>query len=172
MVNGPDAATMASAPAEPEPSVEPVATLAGGLLLGVAVTALIALIVAGRGRRGRAAKRAEAIRSQLYELAAEARQAADEVLAPRPPAPPPYPDERLGNFVRGVLLGALAGAVTGLLRARQSGTETRAHLRQTLAGFTQEARNAVTDLTAWVADGRSAAPVSEPSADDLTLRGS
>jgi gas vesicle protein len=156
-------------PAEPDQSIEPLVTLAGGLLLGMAVTGLVALIAAGRGRRSRAAKRAEAIREQIYALAAEARRAADEAAATPPPPPPAYPDERLGNFMRGLLLGALAGAVTGLVRARQSGAATRAQLRQALADLTQEARSAVTDFASWAADRSAATPAPEPSADDLTL---
>jgi gas vesicle protein len=101
---------------------------------------------------------------------------------PVPPAKavPAYPDERLGNFVRGFLLGALAGGVAAVLRAERSGDEVRAALlgrvtgvRESVADLMAEARTGVTDFAAWAGEQEAraeapAAPV-KASVADLTL---
>ena len=57
---------------------------------------------------------------------------------------PEYPDERIGNFMRGLVLGALAGGIFTLLNVRQSGAETRAQLRARAEGL----RAGVADVVA------------------------
>lgn len=150
------------------PAVETVAALVGGLLIGIVVVGLFALLGSTRQRR-RHASEAEHIRRDLLGLADEARAAAEAALPQPKPAQPAYPDERLGNLLRGLVLGALAGGAMGVVRARQSGDATRARVRETLRDLTHEARGAVTDFTAWAADERPSPPATEPTADALTL---
>lgn len=79
---------------------------------------------------------------------------------------PAYPDEGLRNFIRGLLLGAIAGGVGAVLNARQSGALTRAEMerlirdlrglasaradeaRTRIATVTNEARATVAEFTA------------------------
>ena len=72
---------------------------------------------------------------------------------------PEYPDERIGNFMRGLVLGALAGGIVTLLNVRQSGAETRAQLRARAEGlragvadFVATARTAVQDAIGGAGD--------------------
>jgi gas vesicle protein len=139
-----------------------------GALIGALVMGLFSFVGLARTRRRRAQADADLIRGQIYSLADVAKIAGDEAIPPPKPIRPAYPDERLHNFTRGVVLGALAGGVYGLVTAKQSGAAARAQLRETLLDLTREARAAVTDFTGWAADDAPAAP--EPTADSLTLR--
>jgi hypothetical protein len=139
-----------------------------GALLGALVMGLFSFVGLARTRQRRAQADATLIRGQIYSLADVAKVAADEAIPPPKPIRPAYSDERLHNFTRGIVLGALAGGVYGLLTAKQSGAAVRAHLRETLLDLTSEARAAVTDFTAWAADDAPTLP--EPTADSLTLR--
>ena len=87
---------------------------------------------------------------------------------------PPYPDERLGNFVRGLLLGALIGLVLALLTTPRSGAATRADIRNRVEKarargreVADEARLAVSDFAAWAAETDESLPPA--SADTLSL---
>jgi gas vesicle protein len=89
---------------------------------------------------------------------------------------PEYPDERLGNFLRGFVLGALAGGVAALLNARQSGAQTREQIRAQVLQFrkqlddlTSGARTATADVAAWAADENATWSEESDSADALTL---
>lgn len=90
---------------------------------------------------------------------------------------PEYPDERLGNFLRGLFLGALVGGTVAVFRAQQSGDLTRAQLRKRLGewrdeflGLSGEARTAAGDFTTWAGgDDRSRHFDEATSATELTL---
>lgn len=92
---------------------------------------------------------------------------------------PEYPDERIGNFARGLVLGALVGGVAALLNAHRSGAETRARLRGWAEGLRTGAadlagavRTAVQDARAW-ADSEEEVAWTQPvaGAETLTLAG-
>ncbi|MCC6625893.1 MAG: hypothetical protein IT340_00700 [Chloroflexi bacterium] len=160
--------TTLSAPTVPDQDEPPfiperVLTLLGGALLGGAVMALIAFVGLARSRRTRAAADAEIIRRSLQQLADVARIAAEEALPTPKPLKPAYPDERLRNFTRGLILGLLGGAVYGLATARRRGADERQHWRASLVDLAGETRAAVMDYTAWGADD-------SVDVDRLTLR--
>lgn len=88
---------------------------------------------------------------------------------------PDYPDERLGNFMRGLVLGALAGGVAALFSAQRSGAEARQELQKRLqelmgqlSGLRSEASTTVADLATWAHD-RDQGTQASPSVDRLTL---
>jgi gas vesicle protein len=139
-----------------------------GAVIGALVMGLFSFVGLARTRQRRAQADANLIRGQIYSLADVAKTAGDEALPEPKPIRPAYPDERLHNFTRGIMLGVLVGGAYGLLTAKQSGAAARAQLRETLLDLTGEARAAVTDFNAWGADEAPAPP--EPTADSLTLR--
>jgi gas vesicle protein len=145
-----------------------VVNLVIGAVIGALVMGLFSFIGLARTRQRRAQADATLIRGQIYSLADVAKTAADEAIPAPKPVRPAYPDERLHNFTRGVVLGLLVGGAYGLLTAKQSGAAARARLRETLLDLTGEARAAVADFTAWGADESPTLP--EPTADGLTLR--
>jgi hypothetical protein len=139
----------------------------GGTLLGAAVMALISFVGLARSRRTRAAADAAVIRQSLFQLADVARLAAEEALPTPKPLQPAYPDERLRNFTRGIVLGLLGGATYGLVTATRRGPDERQHWRATLTDLAGEARAVVTDYMAWNANGSG--PDAAASVDSLTL---
>lgn len=161
----------ANAPTLP---AERLLNLVAGALAGAAIVGLLSLAGRSSARRRRAAAEASQIRGEIEGLADVARAAAAEATPPPVPARPTYPDERLGNFIRGLLLGALIGGVAMLFRTPRSGTAARAHLqarvgaaRAHLNDLTAEARTAVTDFAAWANDDT---PLSAPTTmESLTL---
>lgn len=139
-----------------------------GAVLGAVLTGVVSYFGLARSRRRRAATDASAIRGQIYHLADIAREAGDEAIPPPKPFTPAYPDERLKNFTRGLVLGALAGAAYGLATATRDGASARTHLRETVRDLVGEARAAVADFADWAADEQPTPP--EPTVDSLTLR--
>jgi hypothetical protein len=90
---------------------------------------------------------------------------------------PAYPDERIGTFLRGLVLGALAGGVAMLFKAPRSGAESRAWLRSflediraTTTDVADGLRAATGDRDAWAGDDEGSAWTHPPaSAEALTL---